>query len=143
MTLESHSEFKMQFKIEQQPDGTFLGRCDQPHLEIRGATHEEVLKKIQESLGSRLLGMLGMEATAALEGSGVHVTVNKRISVVRRNADGTVEDLTPSSSTEAPERTPTLPKPIDTGSFVSQELITAFLVLSVIGLLVWWFFLHR
>ncbi len=140
-----HSEFRMDFKIEQEPDGTFVGRCEQPKLEIRGATREEVLQKIQQSLGSRILEKIGMEASAALEGSGIHVKVNKRMTVTKVHPDGTRSEIfsSGSSSPSGADGTPMLPKPIDTGSFLSQELITAFLVLAAIGLLVWWFFLHK
>ncbi len=140
-THSEHSEFKMNFRIEQEPDGTFLGICDQPHLEVRGATREEVMQKIQQSIGSRILEKLGMEAQAMTEGSGVQVKINKKMTVTRMRPDGTTEIVSSSSSPSSGG--PMLPKPIDTGSFISQELITAFLVLSVIGLLVWWFFFHR
>jgi len=141
-----HSEFKMNFRIEQQPDGTFVGISDQPHLEIKGATREEVLQKIKESMGSRILEKLGMEASAALEGSGIQVKVNRRMTVTKVNPDGSKSEIFSAGGSSSPTGAngmPVLPKPIDAGSFISQELITAFLVLAAIGMLVWWFLLHR
>jgi hypothetical protein len=144
MTLESHSEFKMEFKIEQEPDGTFVGRSEQPKLEIRGATREEVLKKIQDSLGSRVLEKLGMAATAALDGSGVHVTVNKKISVVRRNADGTKSELFSTGNSSPAEISGTAPitaAPIDAPGR-GATFLRWVLGLAVLLGMAWWFF-HR
>ena len=139
----SHSEFKLQFKIAQQPDGTFLGVSEQPHLEIRGATHDEVLKKIQDSLGSQIMQKLGLDLSAELTGSGVQVKLNKRVSITRKNADGTVEMLRPAG--DAPEETPTtMPvtaAPIDAPG-PGAELLKSVIGLLVLIALAWWFF-HR
>src|SRR2546423_9972985 len=75
MTMEpGKSQFKMTFRIEQLPDGTFVGRSDDPKLEIKGATPREVQQKIQQSMGSRIVERLGIHLGVAVTGNGVEVT---------------------------------------------------------------------
>ncbi len=145
MSIESHSEhteFKMQFRIEQQPDGTFVGISDQPHLEIKGATREEVLKKIQDSLGSQIMQKLGRDLSATLGGSGVQVKVNKHISITRKNADGTVEMMSPTPDAEISGTTPITSAPIDGGASRGTVLLRWLAAIIVLVLLLYWY-THR
>src|SRR4051812_29842694 len=70
----SHNAFKLTFRIEQLPDGTFVGKSDNPKLEIKGATSQEVQQKIQQSMGSRIAEKLGIHLAAAVTGDGIEVT---------------------------------------------------------------------
>ena len=140
------NDFAMNFRIEKRPDGTFAGICDEPKLEITGSTREEILQKVQQTVGSRLLEKFGVEAQAIAEADGINVKIKKTLSVTKISRDGTKSVLISSGDSSSPtgdDGMPAMPKPIDAGSWVSQELITAFLVLAAIGLLVWWFFLHK
>src|SRR3954447_23428255 len=75
MTTDSgHNAFKLTFRIEQLPDGTFVGKSDNPKLEIKGATPQEVQQKIQNSMGSRIIEKFGIHLAAAVTGDGVEVT---------------------------------------------------------------------
>src|SRR3954468_18840084 len=75
MTTDSgHNAFQMTFRIEQLPDGTFVGKSDNPKLEIKGATPQEVQQKIQQSMGSRIVEKLGIHMAVAITGDGVEVT---------------------------------------------------------------------
>src|SRR4051794_38408785 len=75
--MESHGQFKLTFRIEQLPDGSFVGRSDNPKLEIKGATPQEVQQKIQQSMGSRIVERLGIHMAVAIIGNGVEVTGTK------------------------------------------------------------------
>ena len=143
-THSEHSEFRMNFRIEQKPDGTFVGICDKPHMEITGATREEIMKKIQESLGSRLLDKLGMAAEAEAEGSGIQIKVNKKFTITRTSADGTKTELFSTSSSSPAEISGTAPitsQPIDAPGAGAQVMKWAVGLAILIGL-AWWFF-HR
>src|SRR3954471_5663461 len=74
MTDPQKSAFKLTFRIEQLPDGTFVGKSDNPKLEIKGATPQEVQQKIQQSMGSRIVEKLGIHLAAAVTGDGIEVT---------------------------------------------------------------------
>jgi hypothetical protein len=142
-----HSEFHMSFRIEQQSDGTFLGVCDKPHMEIKGATREEVMQKIKDSLGSRLLEKLGMEATASTEGSGIQIKVNKRMTITKTNADGTKTEVFSSGGSSPAELSgtaPATPAPFEGASSTDklQAFLRALLGLALLIGLAWWFF-HR
>src|SRR3954471_7800220 len=76
-TDSSHNTFKLSFRIEQLPDGTFVGKSDNPKLEIKGATPQEVQQKIQQSMGSRIVERLGIHLAAAVTGDSIEVTGTK------------------------------------------------------------------
>lgn len=139
-----HNEFRMDFRIEQKPDGTFVGICDKPHLEIAGATREEVMQKIKDSLGSRILDKLGMEAEAVAEGSGIQVKVNKKLTITKTGSDGTKTELFSTGNSPPAEisgTTPITAAPIDAPGRGATFLRWA-LGLAVLLGIAWWFF-HR
>jgi len=70
----NHSSFKLTFRIEQLPDGTFVGKSDNPKMEIKGATPQEVQQKIQHSMGARIIERFGIHLAASVTGNGVEVT---------------------------------------------------------------------
>src|SRR3954469_16715610 len=74
MTDPQKSAFKLTFRIEQLPDGTLVGKSDNPKLEIKGATPQEVQQKIQNSMGARIVEKFGIHLAAAVTGDGVEVT---------------------------------------------------------------------
>ncbi len=139
-----HNEFRMDFRIEQKPDGTFVGICDKPHMEITGATREEIMQKIKDSLGSRLLDKLGMAAEAAAEGSGIQIKVNKKFTITKTSADGTKTELFSTSSSSPAEisgSTPITSRPIDAPG-AGAQLMKWVIGLAVLLGMAWWF-LHR
>src|SRR3954469_7600087 len=150
-TDSSHNAFKLTFRIEQLPDGTFVGKSDNPKLEIKGATPQEVQQKIQQSMGSRIVEKLGIHMAVAITGDGVEVTGTK---------DASGGEVTTAAPPDAPTfaapifrvdsrpndveisgTTPITADPIDAGSIRSQKLLAALLVIAA-ALLAYWFFLR-
>ncbi|MBI2678987.1 MAG: hypothetical protein HYX28_09420 [Candidatus Koribacter versatilis] len=147
----NHATFKMTFRIEQLPDGTFVARSDNPKLEIKGATPQEVQQKIQHSMGSRIVERLGIHMAVAVTGEGIEVSGTK---------DAPAPDTAPGLPTPAGSAAPSFaapvfrtsdaeisgtapitPGPIDAGSLRAQRLLAALLVLAA-ALLAYWFWLR-
>jgi hypothetical protein len=141
MTTESyHSEFKVFFRIEQRPDGTFVAKSEQPPIEISGATREEIERKVQEKLQEMVAQQVGVGLPGqfgAATGDGLQITVNKRFNVTDLTSRGTSGGPAELSGT-----VPITAAPIDAGPSRAQSLFKALLGLIVLLALAWWFF-HR
>src|SRR3954463_9031302 len=143
--------FKLSFRIEQLPDGTFVGKSDNPKLEIKGATPQEVQQKIQQSMGSHFIEKLGIHMAAAVTNDGVELTGTKDGaspgSPGSSDAPGftppafrSAESQRPQFQTREPEISGTAPitaEPIDAGSVRTQKLLGALLVIAA-ALLAYW-----
>lgn len=153
MTLEpGHATFKLTFRIEQLPDGTFVGKSDNPKLEIRGATPQEVQQKIQQSMGSRIVERLGIHMAVAVTGEGIEVTGTKDAPAPDTDPGvpaAPVVSTTPSfaapvfrsNDAEISGTAPITPEPIDAGSLRTQRLLGVLLVIAA-ALLAYWFWLR-
>ncbi|MDP9269122.1 MAG: hypothetical protein M3P27_12460 [Acidobacteriota bacterium] len=153
MTMEP-GEFKLTFRIEQLPDGTFVGRSDNPKLEITGATPQEVQQKIQHSMGARFVERLGIHLTTNVTGSGVEVTATKNTpgaadapaagssapAVFSSHVSSANVFSSPQSEVSGTE--PITAEPIDAGSLRAQRLLGTLLGLAIALGMLWWFF-HR
>ena len=155
MTMESgHSEFKLSFRIEQLPDGTFVARCDNPKLEIKGATPQEVQQKIEHSMGSRFVERLGIHLTASVTGSGLEVVATKdtpgaaaagppgEAAPPRPQSSAFPDNVFATSAAEISGTEPITAEPIDAGSVRTQKLLGGLLALAAALLLLYWFFLR-
>lgn len=132
-------EFKFEFKIEPLPDGTFVGRSENPKLEIKGSSPQEIQQKIQSMMGSGILKrLLGVDLTTAMTGKGIEVSMHQSpdqgegvklsLAAVLRHHD---EPQQPPAAT---------PEAFDAGSVRSQRLLAWLVVLALVGLVAWWFF---
>jgi hypothetical protein len=120
-------QFQLEFKIEQLPDGTFVGRCEQPKFEIKGATPQEVQQKIEQSMASGIMKRLGIDMSASLSGPGIQVT------------------LTQHEKSETPRvqlggQMPLTGEAFDASSFRAQGLLKFLLIVGLLGAVAYWFF---
>ena len=150
MTEPGKSQFKMTFRIEQLPDGTFVGKSSSPKLEIKGATPQEVQQKIQNSMGARLVERLGLHLSAAVTGNGVELTATQ--DTPGANAHPAAGSASPgkfsspssafssSSAAEISGTEPITAEPIDAGSVRAQRLLGILLGLAIALGIFWWFF---
>ena len=140
-----HDEFKFEFKIEPLPDGTFVGRSENPKLEIKGASPQEIQQKIQQMVGSGILKrLLGVDMTTAMTGKGIEVKME-------RSGDAEQQKLSLNamfrlgSPSEAPklgatDAQMTSPEAFDAGSVRAQEALKWIIGLVVLAGMAWWFF---
>ncbi len=116
------------WKIEQNPDGSFVARADDPSETIAGASREEVEAKLREKLAA----VLGPEIAAKLElhqpGSHVETRFQKKISFSwgKPGALPTAEQLEAGN-----------PAPIGTGSGSLLSSLWKIVVLIGIAVIIW------
>ncbi|HSE48535.1 MAG TPA: hypothetical protein VLA96_04945 [Terriglobales bacterium] len=139
-----HQEFKFEFKIEPLPDGTFVGRSENPKLEIKGASPQEIQRKIQEMVGSGILKrLLGVDMTTAMTGKGIEVTMERagdaeqqKLSLNAMFRLGSPSEAPKLGATDAQM---TSPEAFDASSVRAQKLLFWVVVLALVGAVVWWF----
>lgn len=120
-------EFRLEFKIEQLPDGTFVGRCEQPRFEVKGATPQEIQQKLQKSLLSGIFRRMGVDVQARLSGPGIHVTLRS-------------ENAGETPRVQLSGQMPLTNEPFDASSFRLEGLLKLLLVGTIIAAVAWWFF---
>ena len=139
-----HQEFKFEFKIEPLPDGTFVGRSENPKLEIKGSSPQEIQQKIQQMMGSGILKrLLGVDMTTAMTGKGIEVKMERsgdadqqKLSLNAMFRMGSPTDAPKLGSTD-PQMT--TPEAFDAGSVRSQRFLFWAVIAALLMLLLWWF----
>ena len=139
-----HEEFKFEFKIEQLPDGTFVGRSENPKLEIKGASPQEIQQKIQSMMGSGILKrLLGVDMSTAMTGKGIEVSMHKSGDVndgLKLSLDAVFRHNQQLQQQPEQPQLGRAPEAFDAGSVRAQEAMKWIVGLLLLGGMAWWFF---
>lgn len=121
------AQFTLEFKIEQLPDGSFVGRSEKPKIEVKGATPQEVQEKIREMTTSGIMKRLGFDFSTTMSGPGIQVTLHQ-------HAPGETPRV------QVGGQMPLTGEPFDASSFRVQGVLKLLAIAGLLGLAAWWFF---
>lgn len=116
---EGGGEIKLRFRIEQLPDGTFAGRSEDPKVEVKGATPQEVQRKIEQMTSSGILKRLGVDFSTSISGPGIEVTLKQR-------------EPSATPGVEVSGREPLTSAPFDATSFRPQQILKTLLAVGAL-----------